>query len=90
MLRRELNKDLQDRAQGKYASPVGIAACYSTLGDEERALEWLQRGYEEHSSGMQYLAVDMEFNSFRSNPKYLYWLDVLGLPYAVRTQDLRN
>jgi hypothetical protein len=34
--------------------------------------------------------VDMEFNSLRSNPKYLYWLDVLGLPSAVRTQDLRN
>jgi hypothetical protein len=39
---------------------------------------------------MQYLAVDMEFNSLRSNPKYLYWLDVLGLPAAARTQDLRN
>jgi len=90
VMRRELNKDLQDRAEGKYTSPVGIAACYSSLGDEERALEWLQRGYEEHSSGMQYLAVDTEFNSLRSNPKYLYWLDVLGLPSGVRTQDVRK
>ena len=90
VMRKELNKDLQDRAQGKYMSPVGIAASYAALGDEKHALEWLERGYEEHSSGMQYLGVDSEFDSIRSNPKFQYWLSVLGLPSAVRTQDLRN
>jgi tetratricopeptide (TPR) repeat protein len=90
VMRKELNKDLQDRGQGKYMSPVGIAASYAALGDEKDALEWLERGYEEHSSGMQYLGVDSEFDSIRSNPKFQYWLSVLGLPSAVRTQDLRN
>jgi TolB-like protein/DNA-binding winged helix-turn-helix (wHTH) protein/Flp pilus assembly protein TadD len=80
VIRKELEKDLQDRKQGKYRSPVGIAASYSTLGDEQQALEWLERGYEERTSGMQYLAVDGEFDSIRNNPKYQYWLGVLGLP----------
>ena len=80
VIRKELNKDLLARAQGKYRSPIGIAASYAMLGDEKTAVEWLERGYEDHSSGMQYLGVDSEFDSIRSNPKYQYWLDVLDLP----------
>ena len=83
VMRKELEKDLQDRKQGKYRSPVGIAASYSALGDERQALQWLERGYEERTSSMQYLAVDAEFDSIRSNPKYQYWLSVLGLPTSV-------
>ncbi len=83
VMRKELNKDLQDRGQGKYMSPVGIAASYAALGDEKHALKWLERGYEEHSSGMQYLGVDSEFDTIRSNPKFQYWLGVLGLPTSV-------
>ena len=80
VMRKELEKDLQDRKQGKYRSPVGIAASYSALGDEQQAFEWLERGYEERTSSMQYLAVDAEFDSVRANPKFQYWLGVLGLP----------
>ena len=90
VMRKELNKDLQDRAQGKYMSPVGIAASYAALGDEKHALEWLERGYEEHSSGMQYLGVDSEFDSIRSNPKFQYWLSVLGLPTSVNAPQLAH
>ena len=80
MIREELKKELEDRAQGKYGKALGIASYYATLGDEARALEWIEKGYEERSSGMEYLAVDSQFDAIRSNPKYQYWLGVLGLP----------
>jgi TolB-like protein/DNA-binding winged helix-turn-helix (wHTH) protein/Tfp pilus assembly protein PilF len=84
VLRKELEKDLQKRTQGKYTSPVGIAASYAMLGDQQHAFEWLERGYEERTSGMQYLAVGAEFDSIRANPKFQYWLGVLGLPSLKR------
>jgi tetratricopeptide (TPR) repeat protein len=79
-LREGLKEDLQDRAKGKYVNSLGIAASYAELGDEAHALEWLEKGYEEHSSKMQYLAIDPQFDTLRSNPRFQYWLDVLGLP----------
>src|SRR5947207_10838787 len=85
VMRKELDRDLQDRAQGKYTSPTGIAASYAVLGDEAQALRWLEKGYEEHSSGMQYLAVDPQFDSIRGNPKFQYWVGVLGLPMSAKT-----
>jgi TolB-like protein/DNA-binding winged helix-turn-helix (wHTH) protein/Tfp pilus assembly protein PilF len=83
VLREGLKEELQDRANGKYANAVGIAGLYAELGDEAHALEWLEKGYEEHSSKMQYLAVDPQFDSLRSNPRFQCWLEVLGLPTIV-------
>jgi tetratricopeptide (TPR) repeat protein len=80
IVRAELNYDLADRASGEYASPVGIAEEYAALGDEAHALEWLQKGYEEHSSGMQFLVTAAKFDGLRANPKFQYWLKVLALP----------
>jgi len=80
ILRAELNFDLAARATGDYGNPASIAEFYAALGDTPRALEWLQKAYEEHSSGMQFLAVDAHFDSLRSNPQFQYWLGVVGLP----------
>ena len=80
ILRAELNYDLAARSSGEYSNPVGIAEAYAALGDTPHALEWLQKAYEEHSSGMQFLNTDAHFDSLRSNPKFQYWLDVLALP----------
>ena len=79
-VREVLKKDLQDRDRGKYRNPVGVASRYAALGDEIHTLEWLEKGYEEHSSGMQYLAVDPQFDALRTHPRFQYWLGVLGLP----------
>ncbi|HJT69260.1 MAG TPA: winged helix-turn-helix domain-containing protein [Terriglobales bacterium] len=83
VIRQELKRALDERARGEYNSPTGIASLYAALGEQAHVLEWLQKGYEEHSSGMDYLAIDPEFDSVRSNPKYQYWLGVLGLPSSV-------
>jgi tetratricopeptide (TPR) repeat protein len=80
ILRAELNYDLAARSSGEYSNPVGIAEEYAALGDTPRALEWLEKGYEEHSSGMQFLLSDAKFDSLHSNPKFQYWLNVLALP----------
>jgi len=80
ILRAQLNFDLAARAAGDYGNPASNAEFYAALGDTPRALEWLQKAYEEHSSGMEFLAVDAHFDSLRSDPKFQYWLGVVGLP----------
>jgi TolB-like protein/DNA-binding winged helix-turn-helix (wHTH) protein len=83
ILQAELNYELAARASGEYSNPVGIAEDYAALGDTPHALEWLQKAYEEHSSGMQFLNTDAHFDSLRSNPKFQYWLDILALPSPI-------
>ena len=80
VIREELDRVLQERARGQYADPIGIAGYYAELGEEPDAFLWLQKGYEEHSSGMQFLGVALDFDSLRSSTQFQYWLNVVGLP----------
>jgi len=80
ILRAMLNYDLAARASGEYSNPIGISEMYAALGDAPHAFEWLQKAYEEHSSGMQFLNTDAHFDSIRSNPKFQYWLNIVALP----------
>lgn len=82
VIRQELNRFLQERAKGQYADPVDIAGSYAELGDEAAAFEWLQKGYEEHSSGMRFLGVVPDFDSLRSSSQFQVWLGVVGLPHS--------
>ncbi len=80
VIREELKEVLEERARGQYADAIGIAGCYAELGDESDAFRWLEKGYEEHSSGMQFLGVGSDFDSLRSSTQFQYWLNVVGLP----------
>ena len=71
----------------KYVNPVGIADVYAQLGDAPHALEWLEKGYEAHASGMQYLAISRGFDGVRSDSGFRYWLRVLNLPDLTRPPD---
>jgi TolB-like protein/DNA-binding winged helix-turn-helix (wHTH) protein len=82
----ELKESVEERNKN-YVNPVGIAAGYAELGDTTQALQWLERGYAEHASGMQYLAVTSAFESIHSDPKFQYWLSVLNLPQVRPTSD---
>ncbi len=79
VLEQELKNELKDRAE-RYVNPVGIAELYAQLGDTPRALQWLEKGYEAHASGMQFLAISNGFDVIRSDPGFRYWLSVLNLP----------
>ena len=68
----------------KYVNPVGIAEIYAQLGDVPRTLQWLEKGYEAHASGMQFLAISRGFDGIRSDPGFRYWLSVLNLPDLIR------
>ena len=85
--RASLHKEIHDRETGRYRSPTGIAGMYASLGDKSHALEWLQKGYEEHASGMSYLAIDTDFDGLRDQPQFQYWLGVLGLPRSVKSAN---
>jgi tetratricopeptide (TPR) repeat protein len=79
VIHEELKNALAEQGK-RYVNPVGVADVYAELDDAPHALEWLQKGYEAHASGMQYLAIQRGFDGMRSNPGFRYWLNVLNLP----------
>ena len=52
----------------------------SDLGDKDRAFQWLNSVYTEHDGSLINLPADFEFDSLRSDPRYLELLRKIGFP----------
>ncbi len=61
---------LQELAQRQYVPPYDIALIYLGLGDKEKAFEWLEKAYSDHSTEMIYFKVDPMFAPLGSDPRY--------------------
>ena len=70
----------KSEARAGRGSPVWLAITYAQLGDKERALQWLEKAYEERRSYLAYLNVDPEFDPLRSDPRFQDLVRRVGLP----------
>jgi serine/threonine-protein kinase len=70
---------LKTLSKTEYVSPVGIAQVYTGLGENELAIDWLERAAAERSSGVGGLGYDPIFDPLRSDPRYRELLRRIGL-----------
>ena len=68
-----------ERTRTPYVSSYDIALRYSAAGDKELALDWLERAYNEHSSGMVAIDADLLFDNIRQEPRFLELRRRVGL-----------
>jgi tetratricopeptide (TPR) repeat protein len=61
----------------------GIAKTYVNAGDRDRALEWLERAYEERDSNMPYIGLPT-WDSLRPDPRFQDLLRRVGLPVEAK------
>lgn len=75
---RILNELIQ-KSEHTYVSPYDIAIVYAGLGKREKALEWLNRAYEDHSYFMSWLKIDPRLRELRSDPQFVALVRQVGL-----------
>ncbi len=59
-----------------------IAGIYANLGEIDKALEWLESAYEEHSGYLISINDDFTFDNLRSEPRFRALLKKIGFPDA--------
>jgi tetratricopeptide (TPR) repeat protein len=65
---------------GKWVlSAKAIALRYLDAGDTGRAIDWLEKAYEEHDPNLPYLGMPL-YDPLRSNPRFQDLLRRIGLP----------
>jgi eukaryotic-like serine/threonine-protein kinase len=57
-------------SQVNYVLPTNIAKLYAYAGEKEKALEYLEKAFEDKDSGLVHLQVDPDWNTLRSDPRY--------------------
>jgi tetratricopeptide (TPR) repeat protein len=77
---RQILDDLTSLAKQKYVAPYFFAGIHIGLGEGERAIEYLEKSYEEHSHWLIYLHIDPSLDGLRDNPRFQDLLQRVGLP----------
>ena len=54
----------------RYVSPYNVARAFGAAGDGQRALEWLERAYQEHNPDLIELTREPSFRSLWSQEKF--------------------
>jgi eukaryotic-like serine/threonine-protein kinase len=72
--------DLTELARRKYVAQYFFAGIHIGLGENERAVECLERAYEEHSHWLIYLHIDPSMDGLRDNPRFQKLSRQIGLP----------
>ena len=67
-------------SEHRYVSPYNVARVYGAIDDKQRALEWLERAYQEHNPDLIELTRKPSFASLRSDTKFRELMVRVGLP----------
>ncbi len=78
-LQKVLEIDKEEFKQGKISAGV-IAMQYALLGENEEALKWLERSYENREDAVAWLKVEPAWNNLRSDPRFQDLVRRVGLP----------
>jgi TolB-like protein/Tfp pilus assembly protein PilF len=66
-----------------------IAAIYAALGNEDQALQWLQRAWDDHSAWAPYMKVEPRLKCLHGNPKFLQLANRFQIGGSDGTSDSR-
>ena len=67
-------------ARARYVEADLVARVYAALGEQDRAIDWLERGFDERAVKMVLIGVDPQFDRLRANPRFENLLKRLNLP----------
>ena len=61
---------LIERSQTAYVSPYGIASAYAVAGENAKALDWLERAYEQRDGTLVWIKVHPRMDGLRAEPRF--------------------
>ncbi len=75
----KIAQEFKDLSAHAYVDFYWSGVIYAGLGDKDEAFRLLEKGYQQRSAGMAYLAVDPFGDSVRSDPRFLDLLRRMNL-----------
>jgi serine/threonine-protein kinase len=73
-------EQIRPRADKGEVPAFVMASFYARLGDSDETMKWLQRCYDERDFRVALIGVSFEFDSMRSDPRFIELSKRIGLP----------
>jgi serine/threonine-protein kinase len=75
----QILRELEQMAKRQYVSSTAFADIHLGLGEKEKALDWLEKSYQDQESACWYLKIDPIYDSVRNEPRFQALLKKIGL-----------
>jgi tetratricopeptide (TPR) repeat protein len=66
----QISRDLGDLSKRRYVSPANVAAVYLGLGEKDKALDWLDKAFEDRDPVLWWIKSDQLYDSLRNEPRF--------------------
>jgi len=63
-----------------YTRPWSIGTMYTRSGNKEKALDYLEKAFEEHDANMPYISIDPIFDFMRDDPRFIALIEKMNYP----------
>jgi TolB-like protein/DNA-binding winged helix-turn-helix (wHTH) protein/Tfp pilus assembly protein PilF len=77
---RNLLDQLMEQSKKRYVSPFYMAIVYAGLGENDKAMSWLEKAYGDRSNAIIFLKVDPQLDTLRDSPRFHELQRKLRLP----------
>src|SRR2546422_73809 len=76
---RDVLRQLEELSRERFVSPYHMAIVYTGLDEQDSALDWLERAYEERSGPVYSVKGSFLFTSLRAHPRFTALLKKMNL-----------
>jgi hypothetical protein len=76
---REVMKQYEEFIDYSSNHPVEMAACHIYANQPDKAMDWLEKGFEIHAPQMIYITI-MNFDPLFDNPRFIDIVEKMNLP----------
>jgi TolB-like protein/Tfp pilus assembly protein PilF len=66
----QILRELEEMAKRQYVNSTAFADIHLGLGEKQKALDWLEKSYQDQESACWYLKVDPIYDSVRNEPRF--------------------
>jgi serine/threonine protein kinase/tetratricopeptide (TPR) repeat protein len=73
--------ELTSLGKQKYVAPYFFAGIHIGLGEHDRALDYLEKAYDEHSHWLIYLHIDPSLDDLRDHARFQVLMQRVALPH---------
>lgn len=70
---------LMEQTKKEYVSPFYVALVYAGMGENDKAIDWLEKAYSDRSNAIVFSKVDPQLDPLRSHPRFQSLLQRLAL-----------
>jgi hypothetical protein len=68
-------------SQENYILPIDMALRYYVLNEDDKAMDWLEKGFELHDPNLPFCAFSlMGFKRLYDNPRFIEMAEKMNLP----------